>query len=84
MAIPVYFAIVEMFEARILFKASIFSAMFWLYLGYAVFFAEKDLAKQGKGIVGDGLLAQSDWLSRLERRLLQKKAWKTKERMEHV
>ncbi len=83
-AIPVYFAIVEMFEARILFKASIFSAMFWLYLGYAVFFAEKDLAKQGKGIVGDGLLAQSDWLSRLERRLLQKKAWKTKERMEHV
>lgn len=53
------FFVTEFFEARILFKASVFSVLFWVLLGYGAFFAEKER------MAADGLPFRN-WVTRIE------------------
>jgi hypothetical protein len=50
----------ELFEARILYRANIFGVVFWLFTGYMMYFAEKDAEKAGGGF-------RSNWVARIER-----------------
>ena len=60
MVIPFSFFLMELFEARILYRANIFGVVFWLFTGYMMYFAEKDAEKAGGGF-------RSNWVARLER-----------------
>jgi O-antigen ligase len=60
MVIPFSFFLMELFEARILYRANIFGVVFWLFTGYMMYFAEKDAEKAGGGF-------RSNWVARIER-----------------
>lgn len=63
MAITFSFFLMEFFESRILFRSNVFSVTFWVFTGYLMYFAEKDIQKK------DDSLLRKNWVARIENRL---------------
>lgn len=60
MVIPFAFFLMEFFESRILYRSNIFSVVFWIFTGYLMYFAEKDIMQH------DDSILRNNWVVRLE------------------
>jgi len=71
MIIPFSFFLIEIFEARILYRVNIFGVVFWVFSGYLLYFSEKAIQQEGSCI-------QGKWIARLENRFKKRKGKNTK------
>jgi len=60
MIIPFSFFLMEFFESRILYQSNIFCVVFWVFTGYLMYFAEKDILQY------DDSILRNNWVVRLE------------------